>query len=292
MHIPVLLQEVIEFLKVTPNKNYLDCTLGGAGYTQAILEKNGPRGKVVACELDLDAIKHAKQKLKPFGKRLIIINDNFRNISQITNYKLQITGIVYDLGLSSDLILSSKRGFSFLGNEPLDMRMDVRDEMTAADIVNTKSEQEIADIIFQYGEERFARRIARRIKQEREKKVFTTTSELVECIKYAVPRQYRYGRIHFATRTFQALRIAVNHELENLSKSLEEAYAFLEPGGRLVVVSFHSLEDRIVKRFFKKLSQEKKVLILTKKPVTATTEECDRNPQSRSAKLRAIEKIS
>ncbi len=288
-HTPVLLNEAIGYLNVLSNHHYIDCTLGGGGHTEAILEKNGPKGSVIAFDLDAETIKRTKNHLKRFGKRLIVIEDTFRNMLNAKRSTLNASGVLYDLGTSMDLLKSSERGFSFLTDEPLDMRFSTEQDVTAADIVNREKEKELADIIFQYGEERWSRRIARGIVEYRGKSRIETTKELVDIIQHAIPGKYRHGRIHCATRTFQALRIAVNDELKALEESLERAVEMLNGGGRIVVISFHSLEDRIVKQFFKKMKMQGVGQILTKKPIVPSEEEQEENPPSRSAKLRALE---
>ncbi|MDP2630586.1 MAG: 16S rRNA (cytosine(1402)-N(4))-methyltransferase RsmH [Candidatus Uhrbacteria bacterium] len=288
-HTPVLLNEAITYLNVLSNHHYIDCTLGGGGHTEAILERNGPDGCVIAFDLDSETIDRTKKRLKRFGKRLIIINDNFRNISRAADCSLAVSGVLYDLGTSMDLLKSSGRGFSFLTDEPLDMRFSDTGDLTAADIVNSLKEKELADMIFRYGEERWSRRIARRIVEHRVKNEIQTTKELVEIIEGAIPGKYRHGRIHCATRTFQALRIAVNDELGALEESLDKAVKIVDEAGRIVVISFHSLEDRIVKQFFKKNKIQGIGKILTKKPIVPSEEEEKENPASRSAKLRALE---
>ena len=289
LHKSVLLAEAIEYLNVLSNHHYVDCTLGGGGHTEAILERNGPDGCVIAFDLDSETIDRTKKRLKRFGKRLIVINDSFRNIARVADYKLSIAGALYDLGTSMDLLKASGRGFSFLTDEPLDLRFSVTGNLTAADIVNSWKEKELADMIFRYGEERWSRRIARRIGEYRGKNEIQTTKELVEIIEGAIPGKYRHGRIHCATRTFQALRIAVNDELGALEESLNEAVRIVDAAGRIVVISFHSLEDRIVKQFFKKNKLQGIGKILTKKPIVPSEEEQEENPASRSAKLRALE---
>jgi len=288
IHRPVLRDEAIEYLNVLSNHHYIDCTLGGGGHTEAILEKNGPKGVVIAFELDAETIVRTKKRLKRFGKRLIVINDNFRNILNAKRYTLNASGVLYDLGTSMDLLKSSGRGFSFMHDEPLDMRFSDDTDVTAENIVNRWSEKDIADTIFQYGEERLSRRIAKLIVESRKKEKITTTHDLVAIIERAFPPRLRHGRIHCATRTFQALRIAVNDELKNLQGSLEKAVEVVSKG-RVVVISFHSLEDRIVKQFFKMNQLKGTGKILTKKPVTASEEEVEENPSSRSAKLRAFQ---
>ncbi|MBI2484264.1 16S rRNA (cytosine(1402)-N(4))-methyltransferase RsmH [Candidatus Uhrbacteria bacterium] len=288
LHKTVLLQEALHYLDVRSNEHYIDATLGGGGHTESILDRNGPNGKVIAFDLDEDTIIRTQERLKRFGDRLAIIHDNFRHIAAASDYDLRISGILYDLGLSTDLIKSSGRGFSFLRDEPLDMRFSIEQRQTAAHIVNTLSEQKLADLIYRFGEERYSRRIARAIVAQRRKQKFSTTAELVSIIERSVPPPYRRGRIHCATRTFQALRVAVNDELGALEKSLSDAAGLLKAGGTLVVISFHSLEDRIVKLFFRVLKQQGSAEILTKKPVIAQEDEVSLNPNARSAKLRAI----
>jgi 16S rRNA (cytosine1402-N4)-methyltransferase len=304
IHKPVLLKEVIECLKVERNKNYVDCTIGEGGHAIEILKRNGPKGKVLGIEIDPELYKKLKkEKLE----RLILVNDSFLNLKEIVKRKnfVPISGILFDLGLSSWHLEKSGRGFSFLKDEPLIMRYDWDEaksillrsnrlssqNLTAEEIVNEWSEKEIERILKEYGEEKFAKRISREIVRARKVKPIKTTFQLVEVIKRAVPRFYQRKRIHFATKTFQALRIAVNNELENLKIALPQAIDVLEKGGRLVVISFHSLEDRIVKNFLKEKESEGKIKILTKKPIRPSKEEIIKNPRSRSAKLRGAIKI-
>jgi 16S rRNA (cytosine1402-N4)-methyltransferase len=304
IHKPVLLKEVIECLKVERNKNYVDCTIGEGGHAIEILKRNGPKGKVLGIEIDPELYKKLKkEKLE----RLILVNDSFLNLKEIVKRKnfVPISGILFDLGLSSWHLEKSGRGFSFLKDEPLIMRYDWDEaksillrsnrlssqNLTAEEIVNEWSEKEIERILKEYGEEKFAKRISREIVRARKVKPIKTTFQLVEVIKRAVPRFYQRKRIHFATKTFQALRIAVNNELENLKIALPQAIDVLEKGGRLVVISFHSLEDRIVKNFLKEKEREGKIKILTKKPIRPSKEEIIKNPRSRSAKLRGALKI-
>lgn len=292
LHRTVLLQEALHYLDVRKNEHYIDATLGGGGHTESILERNDPEGKVIAFELDEETIMRTREKLKRFGKRLIIHHDSFRHIAAASENALPISGILYDLGLSTDLIKSSGRGFSFLQDEPLDMRFSLEQRETAAHIVNTLPEQKLANLIFRYGEERYSRRIARAIVSRRKQQRFSSTADLVSVIERTVPPPYRHGKIHCATRTFQALRIAVNDELGTLEKSLAAAVLLLERGGTIVVISFHSLEDRIVKLFFRVLAQQDRGEIITKKPIVASEEEVASNPNARSAKLRAIKIFS
>jgi len=282
IHKAVLQKEVLKYLDPKPNENFIDCTIDGGGHTASILDKNKPNGKVLGIEIDLEL--YQKLKLQDLS-RLILVNDSYTNLKKIVkkcNFG-PISGILFDLGMSSWHLEDSGRGFSFMRNEPLDMRYNPGvNSLTAEEIVNNYSQEEIEKILKEYGEERFAKRIAKRIVKERPIK---TTFQLVEIIKKVTPRR---TKIHPATRTFQALRITVNDELNNLRKVLPQAIEILAPEGRIVVISFHSLEDRIVKRFFK---GEKNIKIITKKPITASEEEIKINPQSRSAKLRAVVKI-
>lgn len=312
-HIPVMLNEVLEYLNSQHGQYFIDCTLGGAGYTIAIAKKIGAKGRVLAIDLDEMAIENAKKKIK--NKKLnniILVQDNFSNLLKIAskNFKgKKFDGIVLDLGFSSAQLDDKNRGFSFQSDAPLNMAFgDIIDDRQNSTeyIVNNFKEYELRKIISEYGEERFAARIARQIVESRKAKRIKTTGQLAEIIKGAAPKKYLYSKIHPATRTFQALRIATNNELENLKEVLPQALSLLREGGKLVVVSFHSLEDRIVKHFFKKEARDcvcppdclicqcghkKQIKILTKKVIRAREEEVHDNPRSRSAKLRAVEKI-
>ncbi|QEI40250.1 Ribosomal RNA small subunit methyltransferase H [Dolichospermum sp. UHCC 0315A] len=279
-HIPVLSQEVITGLNIQPGGNYLDLTVGGGGHSRLILE-TGEDVKVTCVDQDEDALKAAKENLSEFGDRVNFIHSNFANYQFIEN---SYDGILADLGVSSYHLDNPERGFSFRNTANLDMRMNQQQSLTAGDIINEWDEKELADIFFKYGEERLSRRIARRIV---EKRPFNTTTELANAIAYSVPPKYRHGRIHPATRVFQALRIAVNDELKVLETLIEKAPNALIPEGRIAIISFHSLEDRPVKHG---LRNSPLLRILTKKPIIATEEEIKQNPRSRSAKLRIAEK--
>jgi 16S rRNA (cytosine1402-N4)-methyltransferase len=279
-HIPVLSQEVITGLNIQPGGNYLDLTVGGGGHSRLILE-TAEDVKVTCVDQDEDALKAAKENLAEFGDRVKFIHSNFANYQFIEN---SYDGILADLGVSSYHLDNPERGFSFRNTANLDMRMNQQQSLTAGDIINEWDEKELADIFFKYGEERLSRRIARRII---EKRPFDTTTELANAIAYSVPPKYRHGRIHPATRVFQALRIAVNDELKALETLIEKAPNALIPGGRIAIISFHSLEDRPVKHG---LRNSPLLRILTKKPIIATEEEIKQNPRSRSAKLRIAEK--
>jgi len=285
MHIPVLQKEVVQYLDPKPNENFIDATFGGGGHSLEILQKIAPRGKVLGIDWTQEAIGGAKK-----NPNQILVCDNFANLAEIVKEQkfAKIKGVLIDLGYSSWHLEESGRGFSFQKKEPLDMRYNAQNQLTAEKIVNFWSKFEIERILQEYGEEKFAKNIAEQIIKERKLKPVQTTNHLVEAIRKAVPRGYFNQRIHFATKTFQALRIAVNDELNNIGKVLPQALQILEPGGRLVVISFHSLEDRIVKNFFK---NNLNINLLTKKPVVPTRQEIIINPRSRSAKLRAATKI-
>lgn len=300
MHIPVLPKEVLQYLDPKPDENFIDCTIGEAGHAIEILKKTSPGGKLLGIDLNEDSLKSSEFKIKESGldgKRIVLASDNFANLKNIAerfNFR-PVQGILFDLGISSEELEKSGRGFSFLKDEPLLMtlRKDIKsDDLTAEKIVNNFRTEELEKIFKEYGEERFAGRIAARIAEERKRKRIKTTGELVEIIRKALPAKYKYGKIHFATRTFQALRIAANDELANLEKALAQALNVLSSGGRLAVISFHSLEDRIVKNFLKERQRNNSVKILTKKPIRPSEEEIAGNPRSRSAKLRAAEKIT
>ncbi len=293
-HIPVLKKEVVELLDPKPGENFIDCTLGWGGHAFAILEKNAPDGKVLGIERDEESLKNfLAAHPESERQRLIIARGNFADLGRIAvehNF-VPASGVVMDLGMSSWHLSDSGRGFSFLDpDEPLDMRYDPGAGRTAAEIVNTAPPEELEQILREYGQERFARAIARTIVRARGTKPIETTGGLVSVIKKAVPPRFAHGKTHFATRTFQAIRIAANDELKSLEMALPQAYEILAPGGRIVVISFHSLEDRIVKNFFRALAKEGRAEILTKKPITPIGEEIKLNPRSRSAKLRTLAK--
>jgi len=293
VHVPVLQKEVLQYLEPKPNENFIDCTIGKGGHTLAILEKNGPNGKVLGIDQDLEIIQCLKKKIKHFEERLILVCDNFANLEEIVkkqNFK-KISGILFDLGMSSWHLEESGRGFSFLRNEPLDMRYDLRNPLTAEKIINFWSEPDIEKILKEFGEENFAEKIAKTIIKERRFGSIKTTFQLVKIIKKAVPLRYQRQRLHCATRTFQAIRIAVNEELENLRKVLPWAVEILPAEGKLLVISFHSLEDRIVKNFFREKARENILKIITKKPIRPLKEEIKINARSRSGKLRTAVKI-
>ena len=289
-HIPVLVEEVMTFLRCEPGRTYVDATLGGGGHASEILKRIGPDGVLIGMEWDEDALSEAARALKPFGDRVRIFRENFIHVPDLIKDE-SVDGILLDLGLSSIQLEKEGRGFSFRGDSPLDMRMDQRMDQTAADLVNRLSSEKLEYIISHYGEERWAKRIAKTIVQEREREPIRTTEALRKVIYRAIPKRFHSRRIDPATRTFQALRIQVNEELENLKKMLDIGWMILKRGGRICVISFHSLEDRMVKQTFRELENKGEVRILTKKPVTPSEEERKRNPRSRSAKLRCAERI-
>jgi 16S rRNA (cytosine1402-N4)-methyltransferase len=259
-----------------------------------ILASSQAETTVIGLDQDSQAIHFCRQRLSRFGDRIVLRQGNYRDLKWhlAETGVTTVDGVLFDLGISSPQLEDASRGFSFQQEGPLDMRMDQAIGQTAADLVNCSPEHAIADIIFQYGEERYARRIARAIVQERQHRAIETTGTLASIIARSVPASYRHGRIHCATRTFQALRIAVNHELEFLESSLRDATDVLNSRGRICAISFHSLEDRIVKHTFRSLSQgpAASLSILTKKPVLPSESECEANPRSRSAKLRVAER--
>ncbi len=294
MHVPVLEKEILGSLPQREHGIYVDCTVGYAGLAIRLLESFPGGCRFIGLDRDAAAIKAAEQRLHAFGTRVTLMHENFSHLRR----SLEVVGVsgadgvILDLGVSSPQLDCAERGFSFMYGGPLDMRMDQRERTSAADVVNRFSERELADAIFLYGEERYARRIARAIVHAREEGPLRTTDELVSVIRRAVPPGYRHGRLHFATRTFQALRIVVNRELDALRDVLPQALDSLTLGGRMAVVSFHSLEDRVVKHTFRAWSQAGQVQIVTKKPIEASEEECARNPRARSAKLRIAERVS
>ncbi len=289
-HVPVLVEEVMAFLRCEPGRTYVDATLGGGGHASEILRRSAPDGVVIAMEWDEDALSEARNTLMSFGDRVKIFRENFIHLPNLVKAE-SADGILLDLGLSSIQLDKGERGFSFRGEGPLDMRMDERTNESAADLVNYLSLEDLEYTLYHYGEERWAKRIARAIVQEREREPIGTTQTLRRIVYGAIPRRFHARRIDPATRTFQALRIRVNDELENLKTMLETGWKVLKKGGRLCIISFHSLEDRMVKETFRTLEKRGEIRVLTKKPVTPSEEEQRRNPRSRSAKLRCAERI-
>jgi 16S rRNA (cytosine1402-N4)-methyltransferase len=320
-HVPVMLREVLKFLQPGASGHYVDGTLGGGGHTQAILERSAPDGKVLGIDTDAQTIARTKERLSDFvnNGRLVLVHGNFAELARIVDEAgfVSVEGVLLDLGFSSYQVDDPERGFSFSADGPLDMRLDQSQAESASDIVNSASEQELADIFWRYGEEKRSRQIARRIVRQRERGAITGTAQLARLAAAGVP--YKSGTIHPATRVFQALRIAVNHELERLEKALPQILDVLsmnkalpfdgqdEPGrsgGRMVTIAFHSLEDRLIKEFMRREAKDclcpphvpvcvcghkARLRLLTPKPVTPTVEEVTANPRARSAKLRAAE---
>lgn len=281
-HVPVLSQELIEAVAIHPAGIYLDATVGGGGHSKLILEA-ASESRLVAIDQDKQALAAAQKQLAGFEGRVQFWHGNFADYSPVA---AQFDGIIADLGVSSAQFDIPERGFSFRHEAPLDMRMNQQQSLAAAEVINHWDEAKLAEIFYIYGEERLSRRIARRIVERRPLK---TTTELAETIFYCVPKSYRYARIHPATRVFQALRIVVNQELAVLEKFLKISPLWLKPGGRIGIISFHSLEDRIVKHSFK---ESELLRVLTKKPIVPKEEEMQRNVRSRSAKLRLAERLT
>jgi 16S rRNA (cytosine1402-N4)-methyltransferase len=285
-----LVEEVMTFLRCEPGRTYVDATLGGGGHASEILKRTAPDGVVIGMEWDEEALSEARNTLMPFGERVKIFRENFIHLPDFVGAE-SVDGILLDLGLSSIQVENAERGFSFKGEGPLDMRMDQRMNHTAAHLINRLSSEDLEYTLSHYGEERWAKRIARAIVQERERDPIRTTQALRKIVYRAIPRRFQSRRIDPATRTFQAFRIRVNEELDNLGKILETGWKILKRGGRICIISFHSLEDRMVKETFRRLEKQGEMLILTKKPVTPSEEEQRRNPRSRSAKLRCAERV-
>ncbi|MBS7636517.1 16S rRNA (cytosine(1402)-N(4))-methyltransferase RsmH [Candidatus Bathyarchaeota archaeon] len=292
LHLPVMKDEVVRFLDPKSGEDFVDCTVGLGGHALAVLEWTRPSGRVLGLDVDPVILERLKEKVEgtEYEERLILACGNFANLGEIVNRFAfgRVSGVLFDLGLSSWHLEESGRGFSFLRNEPLDMRYSSENPLTAEFIVNFWSLRDIEGILRVYGQERFARRIAEEIVRSRP---LRTTVDLVMAVERATPSWYHRGRIHFATKTFQALRIAVNNELENLERALPQALDVLDEGGRLIVISFHSLEDHIVKNFLREKAKEGVVKILTKKPVRPSEKEVKENPRARSARLRAALKL-
>lgn len=301
-HVPVLYDEALAWLQPHPGGWYIDATLGAGGHAEGILLASHPDGRLLGMDADPDALQHASKVLEPFGDRAMLQVANFRQLAGVAGALgiREVDGILMDLGLSSRQLDDAERGFSFAQDGPLDMRMDRRQGPSAADLVNTLSEAELSDILWQYGEERHARRIAAAIAAERP---LATTGQLADLVARTVGRR---EKIHPATRTFQALRIAINDELDALRQALPQARDLLRPGGRLAVIAFHSLEDRLVKQFYRQeakdcvcppelpvcVCQHRATLrVLTPKPVRPSAGETARNPRSRSARLRVAERL-
>jgi len=289
-HRSVMVHEALDFLIVNRKGTYVDCTVGEGGHLLSLAKELNKNAKLVGLDIDKEVLQIAKKKLEDFRGFIELFNVSYADFDLILD-SLKIdkaSGFILDLGVSTFQLKAQGRGFSYEKDEPLDMRMNPEADFTAKDVVNSYSEPELSKIIFEYGQEkRFARRIARSIVKRRP---VHTTFDLVEAIRKALPPKFRYGRKHFAMRTFQAIRIEVNQELDNIEKTLYKIPHYLTPGGRVVVISFHSLEDGVVKRTFRDL-QGGKLNVLTKKPLTPSKSEVEHNPRARSAKLRAAERI-
>jgi 16S rRNA (cytosine1402-N4)-methyltransferase len=306
VHVPVLLDEVITGLQAQRGGYFVDCTIGLGGHAAAILEKISPSGRLLGIDADPEAIKISQAKLSDYGEAVTLVNDNFVNLEAICRrYHFHpVDGILFDLGVSSLQLDTAERGFSFHLDAPLNMRFDPGQELTASDIINSFSEQELAKLIEKYGEERHSRRIARYVVQNRP---IATTVELARLVKQALGAPTRRGKIHPATRTFMALRIAVNSELQNLELALKQTINLLRPGGRLTVISYHSLEDRIVKQFMRdaassclcppgtvicRCGHTPTLRLISRKVIKPTSLEIESNQRSRSAKLRIAERLN
>jgi 16S rRNA (cytosine1402-N4)-methyltransferase len=290
LHIPVMADEVLEWLAPQPDGLYIDGTLGIGGHTTMILEQSAPSGQVVGFEWDDQAVSQVRPRLAGFGERFRLVHGSYADVvKHCHELDLQpVNGLLVDLGVSSLQLDTPERGFSFRSDAPLDMRMDNRLKVTAADLVNRLKKDELADIFYNYGEERQARRIARFVAEARLDKPVQTTKQLAEIVRRAIPGKYHPKKIHVATKVFQALRIAVNREFDNLVKFLGDAPQIMAPGARLAVITFHSLEDRIVKQAF---INNPAYRVLTKRPVLPAALEIKKNSRSRSAKLRVAEKM-
>lgn len=293
-HTPVMIKQVVENLITREDGVYVDCTLGGGGHSREIAKKTNPKSIVIGMDQDISALEHARDYLKHYHNKVTMIKSNFNSLEMVVKDlgMNQVTGILFDLGISSYQLEHISRGFSFMGGNPLDMRMDLSKTLHAGYIINHYSEEQLWDIFSRYGEERFSKTIAKKIIQERGKRPIKTTCELANLIVdiYTKHRIYKW-RIHPATRVFQALRIVVNEELIAFETAIRQGIHLLENRGRIVVISYHSLEDRIAKHIFREMSTEKVLNVLTKKPIYPLEEEINENRRARSAKMRIAEKI-
>lgn len=307
-HVSVLLDECIDNLNIKPDGVYVDCTMGGAGHSKEIVKRLSKDGLFIGFDQDINAINTAKERLSEYSDRVKFVHSNFQNLKneleKIGVYK--VDGVLADLGVSSHQLDEADRGFSYMQDAPLDMRMDIRCSFSAYDVVNTYSEAELSKIIKDYGEDNWAKRIAKFIVEGRKEKNIETTGELVEIIKKAIPKKARIDGPHPAKRTFQAIRIEVNNELGVITEMIDDAASIMNEGGRICIITFHSLEDRIIKNAFRDLAtdcicpphipicqcdKEALVKVITRKPILPTDKEIEENPRSRSAKLRVAERI-
>ncbi|MCY8919905.1 16S rRNA (cytosine(1402)-N(4))-methyltransferase RsmH [Bacillus atrophaeus] len=306
-HKTVLLRETVDGLDIKPDGTYVDCTLGGGGHSTYLLQQLSEKGRLIAFDQDDTALQHAKEKLSGYKGQLILIKSNFRYLKDCLNEQgiTEIDGVLFDLGVSSPQLDTPERGFSYHHDAPLDMRMDQSAPLTAKEVVNEWRYEDLVRIFFRYGEEKFSKQIARKIEEARSKSPIQTTGQLVDLIKDAIPAPARRSGGHPAKRVFQAIRIAVNDELKVFEEALLQAIEVLKPGGRVSVITFHSLEDRICKATFKEMSSlpelppglpvipeefEPELKLITRKPITASEEELEENNRARSAKLRIAEK--
>lgn len=291
VHIPVMAREVIDYLRCQPGKIYVDGTIGGGGHSLEILKKTAPNGQLIGIDLDSEAVCIASNRLRDFKDRIHIFEDNFINLDIILEklHIQKVDGIVLDLGLSS-YQLESGRGFSFMRDEPLDMRVK-QAGITAYELINSLPLNELGTVLRKYGDERWAYRIAKCIVNKRRLKPITTTKELANIVRNAIPQKYHPKRIHPATKAFQAIRIAVNNELKNIETFIDKGINLLEKHGRICIIAYHSLEDRIVKLGYKSSKNKKILHLITPKPITPSRREIDLNPRARSAKLRVAEKL-
>lgn len=307
-HVSVLLDECIDNLNIKPDGVYVDCTMGGAGHSKEIVKRLSKDGLFIGFDQDINAINTAKERLSEYSDRVKFVHSNFQNLkSELEKIGIsKIDGVLADLGVSSHQLDEADRGFSYMQDAPLDMRMDIRCSFSAYDVVNTYSEEELAKIIKDYGEDNWAKRIAKFIVDGRQEKDIETTGELVEIIKKAIPKKARIDGPHPAKRTFQAIRIEVNNELGVITEMIDDAASIMNEGGRICIITFHSLEDRIVKNAFRDLAtdcicpphiplcqcdKEALVKVISRKPILPTDKEVEENPRSRSAKLRVAERI-
>ncbi|WP_027414487.1 16S rRNA (cytosine(1402)-N(4))-methyltransferase RsmH [Aneurinibacillus terranovensis] len=307
-HITVLHQEAVDGLAIKPEGIYVDCTLGGAGHSSLIASKLTGGGRLISIDQDEVALEAAKEKLAPYMNVVTLVKSNFRHIKQVLEnlHIVKVNGVLFDLGVSSPQLDEAERGFSYNADARLDMRMDQEQPLSAYEVINEWPEEKIANVIFTYGEEKFSRRIARQIVKQRESEPIQTTGELVDVIKKAIPAAARRTGPHPAKRTFQAIRIAVNDELNAFQEALEDSIALLAPGGRVSVITFHSLEDRICKQTYQDYSRgctcppdfpkcvcgnQPMIKIITRKPMMPGENELAENPRARSAKLRIAEKL-